>query len=189
VETPAWLNLLEAVVVLGLLVYVLVRESRTDARITASSDQVAASQRAGALLPRLGARLIDELPFWLIYTVLGVVYDLGYAFAAVGVVVLYAYFVLLDSYAGTTVGKRLLGLRVMGPAGDRPSIKQAGIREAFILLSGLVSVLPFVGQWLASLVCLAIAWTISNSLTKQGRHDQLAGGTRVVTNRKVRTSA
>jgi hypothetical protein len=44
--------------------------------------------------------------------------------------VLYAYFVLLDSYAGTTVGKRILGLRVIGPSGERPSIKQAAIREA-----------------------------------------------------------
>jgi uncharacterized RDD family membrane protein YckC len=189
VEVPVWLNLLEGVVVLGLVIYVLVRESRTDERMAASSDPDGARRRAGALLPRLGARLIDEIPFWLIYTILGFVFDLGYAFAVVGVVVLYAYFVLLDSYVGTTVGKRLLGLRVIGPSGERLSIKQAAIREAFILVSASVGALPFVGQWLASLVWVALAWTISNSLTKQGRHDQMAGGTQVVTGRKVRTSA
>lgn len=73
-----------------------------------------------------------------------------------------------------------LGLRVVGPTGDEPEIKQVAIREAFIVVSAVVGAIPYVGDLLGQIVVIAIAWTISNSPIKQGKHDQIAGGTRVV---------
>lgn len=177
---PGWLSLLEALVVAGAVVYVLVRESRTDARMAAAETRGQARQGSGDLLGRLGARLIDQVPFFVIYTALNLTLDLGYVVPVVYVGVVYAYFVLLDTYAGTTLGKRLLGLRVIGPTGEKPEIKQAAMREAFLVVSAALGVIPYLGFLLGQVVWIAIAWTISNSPTKQGRHDQIAGGTRVL---------
>jgi hypothetical protein len=41
-------------------------------------------------------------------------------------------------------------------------------------------VVPYFGSLLAVLAYLAIAVTISANPTKQGKHDELAGGTQVV---------
>jgi uncharacterized RDD family membrane protein YckC len=179
-DMPGWLSLLGALVVAGAVVYVLIREDRMDKRLAAAEARDKVSQRPGDLLPRLGARLIDMLPFSLIYTVLNFAFDPGFVLAVMYVSVLYAYFVLLDTYAGTTVGKRLLGLRVTGSGGDKPELKQAALREAFIVVSAVLGAIPLVGDWLGQILWIAIAVTISNSRTKQGKHDQIAGGTRVI---------
>jgi hypothetical protein len=80
---------------------------------------------------------------------------------------------------------------VIGATGDRPRITQAAIRESFMVV-GLVAFIPFVvgvipfdtasmvGQALTPIVWIAIGVTISKSPTKQGVHDALAGGTRVL---------
>ena len=44
----------------------------------------------------------------------------------------------------------------------------------------LIPIIPFVGGLLAFVAILVIAVTISGSPTKQGKHDDLAGGAQVV---------
>jgi predicted PurR-regulated permease PerM len=43
----------------------------------------------------------------------------------------------------------------------------------------LLAVVPYLGPLLAFVAYVVIAVTISGSPTKQGKHDELAGGTRV----------
>jgi uncharacterized RDD family membrane protein YckC len=69
------------------------------------------------------------------------------------------------------------GLRVLGPDGGRPTLRQALIRESFTVLGAI----PFAGPLLALAAWIWIAATIRSSPTGQGKHDTLAGGTRVAT--------
>jgi uncharacterized RDD family membrane protein YckC len=89
----------------------------------------------------------------------------------------FVYFVVFEITQGWTPGKKLLGLRVLGPGGaPKPSGQQSAIRNAFTLLA----IVPYFGGLLAVIAYIVIAVTISNSPTKQGKHDEFAGGTQVV---------
>ena len=50
------------------------------------------------------------------------------------------------------------------------------MRNSFTLLP----IIPYIGGLLAFVAYLVIAITINGSPTKQGKHDELAGGTQVV---------
>ncbi len=92
-------------------------------------------------------------------------------------VLTFAYFLLFEITQGWTPGKKILGLRVLGPGGaPKPTAQQSAIRNAFTLLA----IIPFVGGVLGVIAYIVIAVTINNSPTKQGKHDELAGGTQVV---------
>jgi hypothetical protein len=58
----------------------------------------------------------------------------------------------------------------------KPDLKQSAIRNAFTLLP----IIPFVGGLLGVVAMIVIAVTISGSPTRQGKHDELAGGTAVL---------
>ncbi|GFG75813.1 RDD family protein [Mycobacterium botniense] len=92
-------------------------------------------------------------------------------------VLMFGYFVLFEVTRGATPGKMMLGLAVRG-AGNlpKPDAKQSAIRNAFTLLT----LFPYIGNLLALIAYIVIAVTISASPTKQGKHDELAGGTQVV---------
>lgn len=51
--------------------------------------------------------------------------------------VIVAYYILLEACLGWTVGKRLLGLRVIAAAGGRPGLKKSLIRNALRVVDGL----------------------------------------------------
>src|SRR5262249_15120973 len=90
----------------------------------------------------------------------------------------FVYFVALEVTFGTTLAKRLFGLRVHGPGGAaKPSLAQSAVRNAFELLWAVPYVL---GSWLVLISWVVIAWTIDRSPTAQGIHDRWAGGTQVV---------
>jgi len=92
-------------------------------------------------------------------------------------VLMFAYFVAFEAGVGWTPGKKLLGLAVRGPGGrPKPDVAQAAIRNAWTLFP----VVPFVGGLAAFIAIVVIAVTVSSSPTKQGKHDELAGGTEVV---------
>jgi uncharacterized RDD family membrane protein YckC len=95
----------------------------------------------------------------------------------------WGYFAVLESRTGWTVGKMLVGVQVRGPAGARPTVRAALTRNAFTA-AGLLGLIPVVGGVLTGVAFLAgvsaIAVTIVRSETRQGWHDVLAGGTRVV---------
>lgn len=149
-----------------------------DARMAAAEAGDQPRQNPGDLLPRVGARVIDLLIVSAASLVLVLGLDVSNQWLAPQVVLYYAYFVLLDAYVGTTVGKRFLHLRVTGPRGDKPTLKQAAIREAFILLDMIR--IPWVGSPLSLIAWVVIIVTIQKSPTKQGMHDRIAGGTHVI---------
>lgn len=92
-------------------------------------------------------------------------------------VLMFGYYVAFEVTQGWTPAKKLLGLAVRGPGGaPRPDVKQSAIRNAFTL----IQLIPCLGWVLAPIAYIVIAVTISSSPTKQGKHDELAGGTQVV---------
>ena len=48
-----------------------------------------------------------------------------------------AYFVLLEGFAGATIGKRLVGLRVVGTVGERIGMAQSALRNALRIVDSL----------------------------------------------------
>ena len=92
-------------------------------------------------------------------------------------VLTFIYFVALEVSQGASLGKKILGLSVRGAGGaPKPDFKQSAIRNSFTLLP----IIPYVGGLLAFIAYVVIAVTINGSPTKQGKHDELAGGTQVV---------
>ncbi|ULN54149.1 MULTISPECIES: RDD family protein [Mycobacteriaceae] len=138
--------------------------------------------RPGGVVSRFWARVIDGILVNIVAVLLAL-FAVGddYPWLVTGLfsgVLMFGYFVLFETAQGATPGKKLLGLSVRGPGGaPRADVKQSAIRNAFTLLP----VVPVVGPLLAVLAYLVIGVTISGSSTKQGKHDELAGGTEVVT--------
>jgi uncharacterized RDD family membrane protein YckC len=138
-------------------------------------------QEPGSLGSRFLARLIDGVLVNIVAFVLSLfLLDRDSWFLATGLfsgVLMFGYFVLFEVTQGSTPGKKLLRLSVRGPGNSpKPDAKQSAIRNAFTLLA----VVPYIGGLLAFIAYIVIAATISSSPTKQGKHDELAGGTQVV---------
>lgn len=135
---------------------------------------------AGDLLPRFFARLIDGIIVGIVGFVIGFVTDTWSNVMVTGLftgVLMFIYFVAFEVTQGWTPGKKLLGLSVHGPAGaPKPDLQQSAIRNLFTLLP----IVPFIGGLLGVIAIIVIAVTISGSPTKQGKHDELAGGTQVL---------
>lgn len=94
------------------------------------------------------------------------------------------YFAYMESSRGQTIGKMLLKLETRGPTGGRPTMEQALKRNAFTAI-GVIGIIPILGWVLSPILSLVavimIAVTISNNTTtRQGWHDQFAGGTSVI---------
>jgi uncharacterized RDD family membrane protein YckC len=135
----------------------------------------------GGLGARFFARLIDGILVNIVAFFLSMfLFDRDYWFLVTGLfsgVLMFGYFVLFEVTQGASPGKRLLGLKVHGPGGaPKPNATQSAIRNSFTLLA----VVPYIGSLLAFIAYIIIAVTISGSPTKQGKHDELAGGTQVV---------
>jgi uncharacterized RDD family membrane protein YckC len=142
-----------------------------------------AQLRSGGLPRRFFARLIDGIIVSIIgsFGILAIFSSDGLSDLLVtGVftgVLMFAYFVAFEVGVGWTPGKKLLGLAVRGPGGaPKPDLKQSAVRNAWTLLP----VIPYLGGLLAFIAIVIIAVTVSSSPTKQGKHDELAGGTEVV---------
>jgi uncharacterized RDD family membrane protein YckC len=128
------------------------------------------------LAVRAAARVIDTVVVSAVAMGAGSLTGFGIAWLVATAVGVYAYFVVLDATWGTTVGKRLVGLGVVGPAGAAPGPGAAARRELVVLIGAV----PFVGPVLALAAWIAIALSARSSPTGQGVHDRFAGGTRVV---------
>jgi len=92
------------------------------------------------------------------------------------------YFTLMESRKGQTLGKMILKLQTQGPDGSIPTTEQAFRRNAWsgLAILGVIPILGFVASLLELAAVIAIAVTINSSPTKQGWHDNFAGGTRVL---------
>ncbi|BBX45071.1 RDD family protein [Mycobacterium cookii] len=134
----------------------------------------------GSLSTRFFARLIDGILVNIVVFVLTLFFFPDYWGLVTGLfsgVLMFGYFVLFEVTQGASLGKRLLGLSVLGPGGlPRPTASQSAIRNSFTLLA----VVPYVGPLLAFIAYVVIAVTINASPCKQGKHDELAGGTQVI---------
>ena len=138
-------------------------------------------QKPGGLGRRFWARLLDGVFVSIVAFFLSLfVFSDDYPFLVTGLfsgLLTYGYFVLFEVTQGATPAKRLLGLTVRGPDGaSKPTPGQSAMRNAFTVLA----VVPYIGPLLAFVAYVVIAVTISGSPTKQGKHDELAGGTRVI---------
>jgi uncharacterized RDD family membrane protein YckC len=150
---------------------------------SAGTDTTALADLGRARLPaRLVARAIDVCIIGGVDVGLGQIIGFGFGWLALGTALVLAYFAGLDTLFGATVGKRLMGLRVIGPDGRTPTLKQAAIREAFTVVGSV----PFVGVFLALAAWIWIALSIRSNPLGQGKHDLLAGGTRVIVVTKAR---
>ncbi|MEV6068515.1 RDD family protein [Nocardia sp. NPDC052001] len=132
----------------------------------------------GDLWLRLAARIIDSLivgiPAGIIYAVLPG--KLGWAWEVLVPVLLFGYFVLMETSQGATLGKKILGLKVLAPGGGNVDPATSAKRNLFVL----VQLIPCLG-WLVSIGAqIYIAVTIEQDPNKQGWHDKFAGGTQVV---------
>ncbi len=134
----------------------------------------------GGLGLRFAARLIDGIIVGIVSFVLALLLDSTSNILVTGLfsgILTFAYFVAFEVTQGWTPAKKILGLSVHGPGGaPKPTLQQSAIRNAFTLLS----IIPFVGGFLGVIAYIVIAVTINGSPTKQGKHDELAGGTQVV---------
>ena len=135
----------------------------------------------GGLGERWLARLIDGILVWIVAVPLGWFLGDSSRFLVTGLftgALMFIYFVAMELSQGRTVGKKLLGLSVRGAGGaPKPNFKESAIRNSWTLLP----VIPFfIGGVLGIIAIIVIAVTINNSPTKQGKHDELAGGTQVV---------
>jgi uncharacterized RDD family membrane protein YckC len=129
-----------------------------------------------ALPVRLFARAIDVAVVVGIIAALGKAIGFGYDWLIVGAAIVLMYFAVMDVLWGATLGKLLLKLRIIGPEGRTLTMEQALRREFFTALGAI----PLVGPFLAMGSWGWIIWSIHESPTRQGKHDMLAGGTRVV---------
>lgn len=138
------------------------------------------SRVPGDLLLRFVARLIDGV------LVAVVAFLLAFAVSSVTNIwitglftglLTFIYFVAFEVTQGWTPGKKVLGLSVLGANGaPKPTAQESAIRNSWTLLN----IVPFVGGLLTLVAVVVIAVTINGSPTKQGKHDELAGGTQVV---------
>lgn len=134
----------------------------------------------GGLVRRFFARVIDGILVAIVAFFLSFVTDSLSSYWVTGLftgLLMFVYFVGFEVATGATPGKKMLGLTVRGPANaPKPTLGQSAIRNAFTLLP----VVPYVGGFLGVIAIVVIAVTVSGSATKQGKHDELAGGTQVV---------
>lgn len=131
------------------------------------------------------ARLIDGVVVLVVAMLIVAPLDAGqrlYVTAAVFALVSFAYFVVYESTQGSTPGKKVVGICVLGPdSAPRPTAKESAIRNAFTLLF----VLPYVGSLLSLTAYLLLLSTITGNEKGQGLHDRWAGGTRVVKSNRL----
>lgn len=161
--------------------------------IPAQPDQqggAADGATAADLGQRLIAKLIDYIILWVVYVIvftsfLGVAafgggFGLsGSAFVAglISFGLYLAYFIVLEMTTGQTLGKMLLKLRVRGASGANPSFEEALKRNGWMILG----IIPVIGGLAVLAAAIFIIVTINNNTaTRQGWHDQFAGGTSVV---------
>ncbi len=147
------------------------------------------------LMPRFLARLIDGLLLGFVMfviivpvvfvSILGVSGGFG-AFSGFGVgaimislvfaAIVIGYFAYFESSRGQTVGKMVMKLKTVGPDGKNPSFEAAAKRSGFYALS----IIPIVGGLIELGTVIYIAYTINESATHTGWHDEFAGGTKVI---------
>jgi uncharacterized RDD family membrane protein YckC len=140
------------------------------------------SGQPGDIGTRIGARVIDHIivgiPMFIIYflasgtnTAVSLLISMLVALVPIG------YFVAMETSQGTTLGKKVLGLKVIAPGGAAKIDPATSVKRNLYLLINLI---PCIG-WLGSIgLVIYMIITTSQDPNKQGWHDKFAGGTQVV---------
>ena len=124
---------------------------------------------SAASIARAAARLVDAALLGATGLAVGGAIGFGWTWFVFQLVLVAAYFVGLDTLQGATLGKRLLGLRVVAGNGyRRPTATEAAKREAVVVLGAV----PFVGPVLALVGFSTVAWSIHRG---DAIHDRWAG--------------
>lgn len=151
------------------------------------------------LQTRIIARLIDMILLFVVNAVIITMVIIGAVFSALGggsgfvagaigavlsAAIYLAYFAFMESNRGQTVGKMVMKLKTQGPDGQNPTMEQALKRNAWVAL-GVLSIIPIVGGFIGTVAQLAASIYIivtinNNAATRQGWHDEFAGGTKVI---------
>ncbi|WP_328389989.1 RDD family protein [Nocardia sp. NBC_00416] len=139
----------------------------------------------GNLWPRFAARLIDNL---IIALPLAVLLNFvlmpnldGFVGPSISYAIIFAvtlvYSVSMEWKTGATLGKKILGLKVVAPDGA-PTVAPLVSLKRNVYLAVLI--VPCVGWVGGCALMLYMAATLDKNPNKQGWHDKLAGGTQVL---------
>ncbi|MFD9551456.1 RDD family protein [Nocardia salmonicida] len=132
---------------------------------------------------RFGARVIDG---FIVGIPVGIITTLLFPSSAVFLylispivttLAMVGYFVGLEVTQGATLGKKILGLRVLAPGGAPQITPEASLKRNLFLVP---QVIYCIGSLASVGLGIYIATTINNDPNKQGWHDKFAGGTQVV---------
>ena len=141
-------------------------------------DPPPGGQEPGGLGLRFAARLIDGIFVIIVAFFLAFVTDSLSNYWVTGLFT-GLLMLLLRGFRGTqgwTPGKKLLGLSVHGPAARRS--RTSSSRRSATPSRCSPSSRSSAACWVIAMIVIAV--TINGSPTKQGKHDELAGGTQVV---------
>lgn len=139
----------------------------------------------GKLWPRFAARVIDTLivvlPLGILLNFVLVPNLAGFGGVALSYALIFAatlvYYVLMEMKTGATLGKKILGLKVVAPNGAPTVPPLASLKRNAYLA---VSIIPCLG-WVAGVaLTIYMGATLDKDPNKQGWHDKLAGGTHVL---------
>ncbi|MBL1077213.1 RDD family protein [Nocardia sp. 2] len=154
--------------------------------MTAGGYGQSPAQRVGVTPAGIGVRAIARFIDWIIAGLIGAVLfwlldrvaDIpSWISILPGAAFGFLYFVVFEVATGATPGKKILGLRVNGAGGaPTPNVKESALRNAYMLFN----LIPWVGGILWFFAAIGIGLTVSMSSTRQGWHDNVAGGTQVV---------
>jgi uncharacterized RDD family membrane protein YckC len=133
--------------------------------------------------PRFGARFVDGLvlliPVLVVTVPIAGGFQIGttnngadqFVGSALGVLLSYGYFVIMEAARGSTVGKAAFSIEVRAAQG-RPTAAQTARRNSWMLLSIVPGTL---GGLLGLVVAVALGVSISRDPAGQGFHDRFAG--------------
>ncbi len=141
------------------------------------------TKRPAGLGPRFLARLIDSVVvaviLYLVMSIFGLQENLPLLAGGLAAAAALVYFIVCETqWGGTTIGKRLLGLRVIDPAGTRPSARQSVRRNVFIA----VGALPLYRHHSRPGLAHCDRGDNRQEPDQTGIHDRWADGTQVVHN-------
>ena len=119
--------------------------------------------RPGELLDRFLARLIDGIIIAVVYFVLAAIVAViirsgllrGVIDAVLSAALYLGYFAYMESSQGKTIGKSVLKLRVLGPAGGNPTMEQA-IRRNIWTAFGIAGIIPILGAVIGAVATRAL---------------------------------
>ncbi|MET8655159.1 MULTISPECIES: RDD family protein [Nocardia] len=131
---------------------------------------------------RIGARVIDHLIVAIpVVIIVSVLFGLGTGGQIINgvlsTVALLAYFVGMETSQGTTLGKKILGLKVVAPGGAPKLTPEVSLKRNLYVAAQII---PCVGGLISLGLAIYIIITTSQDPNKQGWHDKFAGGTQVV---------